>query len=792
MIGKIVSHYRILEKLGGGGMGVVYKAEDNRLGRVVALKFLPAQFAHDEQLLKRFNMEARAASALNHINICTIHAIDEFEGQPFLVMELLEGHDLRSFIAGKPVSVATIIDLAMQITDALDATHARDIIHRDIKPANLFVTTRGVAKILDFGLAKMVTRCVEESATTNGSAWQKPGEAMLTSPGTVVGTVAYMSPEQVRDEELDGRSDLFSFGAVLYEMATGQRAFAGKTLGVTLSAILHGQPIPLTQADPQLPLELVRVISKTLEKDRAARYQSASELRADFDRLKRGLSAGETDLSTGNLRHATPRTAMAAVRKRRSKARIASLAVLPFVNESADPEMEYFSDGITESILDALTNLSKVRIMARSTVFRYKGKTADPRDVGRRLRVQAVLTGRVSLRGETLVVRVELLDVALGSRLWGEHYNLKISEIFAVQEEISREISEKLRLKLTREQKRRLTHRHTEDLAAYHHYLKGRYYWNKRTEQGLRKGIEYFGKAIESDPEYAAAYAGLADCFPPLGAYRILSPEQAFTRCKEAATKALKLDDHLAEAHTALALAKLFYDWDWTKAEAEFRRAIELNANYPIAHQWYAVYLMAMERPEESLASIQHALYLDPLSLAINTHMGWGFYFTRRYQEGIEQLRKTIELDADFSLAHFVLGQIYTQAGMYSEAIRELQTAATLSSRLPAVLSALGYCQALAGEAEQAKKVLLDLKEISTTRYVSPFDVALINVGLGQRNEAFESLAKAVQDRSSWLIWLSVEPALDGLRSDQRFTKLLRQVGLDSGSFRDFSRRLGA
>ncbi len=779
MIGKVVSHYKILNKLGGGGMGIVYEAEDYRLGRHVALKFLASELTQDQQSLLRFQQEARAASALNHSNICTIYDIDEFEGLPFLVMELLEGQDLRTFIGHKPVNVTTIVDLATQITDALDAAHAKGIVHRDIKPANVFVTTTGKAKILDFGLAKLIAPAAGETVTHSPSARTQTGDGVLNSQGLAVGTVGYMSPEQARGEVLDGRSDLFSFGAILYEMATGQRAFTGNTAAVVFNAILNCQPPPMQEINPTIPLKFGRIVAKTLEKDREVRYQNASEVQADFKLLKRDLSPdGTLSSSTSTRKTGALPIPAGTPRRARTVRNIRSLAVLPFINENADPEMEYFSDGVTESILDTLSTLPKLRIMARNTVFQYKSKTVDPKSIGRRLNVEAVLIGRILLRDESLVVRAELVDVEDGSRVWGGRYDRRVSDVFAVQEEISKEISETLRLKLTHEQKKRLTHRYTKHIAAYHLYLKGRYYWNKRTESGLGKAVEYFQKAIESDPAYALAYAGLADCFPPLGAYRILAPGVAFARAKSAATKALELDAQLAEAHTALALSTMFYDWDWAKAEEEFTKAIQLNPNYPIGHQWYATYLMAMERPVESLASIQRAQELDPLSLAINTHVGWGFYFSRRYSEGGEQLRKTLELDMDFTLAHFVLGQIYTQMGFHTEAISELQRAATLSSRLPAVLAAMAYCHALAGDKSRAEELLNELEQISAKRYVSPFDLALSHIGLGQKDQAFEWLQKGVEDRSSWLIWLKVEPVFDGLRSDLRFRELVSRVGL--------------
>jgi serine/threonine-protein kinase len=746
MIGKTISHYKIIEKLGEGGMGVVYKAEDTKLKRTVALKFLPRELTCDPYAKQRFLQEAQAASALDHSNICTIHEIGETgEGQLFIVMACYEGETLKTRIEHGALSTENSLDVAAQIACGLAKAHEQGIVHRDIKPANIFITRDGVVKILDFGLAKLAG-----------------GKTTLTKAGTTLGTVAYMSPEQARGENVDHRTDIWSLGVVLYEMLNRQLPFRGEFDQAVVYSILNEEAKLMMSLHPNVPRELDLIVKRAITKNRDERYQQMRDFLTDLIAVREKL---ESEISKSQAT---------------GKQSVPSIAVLPFKDMSPAKDQEYFCEGIAEELLNALVQIEGLQVAARTSSAQFKDKAVNLQSIGRELGVQSVLEGSVRKSGDRLRITAQLINVEDGYHLFSEKYDRATDDVFAIQDEISLAIVDKLKVKLLPDEKSKLVKRHTENAEAYRLYLQGRYFWNRRHEGKVQRGLEYFQKAIAIDPDYALPYSGIADCYFSLGFFDFLAPKVAFGKCKEAALRAVELDPDLAEAHASLGNALFYFDWDWPAAEAEFRHAISLNPNYAAVHYFYGMFLTAAGRFDDAVAQEGRAMELDPIQPAIRAAQAFTLRLADRNDEAIATSRASIEFDPNFFVSWLNLGQEYALIGKFAdgeEAVRKADDLVGGTSTL--ILAILGQVVGLAGKRDEARLILDRILEFSKSKYASAQLIAIFYWLFDEHDTAFEWIERAIEERDHWVCYSSNLPAVCEMRSDPRFTALLKKAGLE-------------
>lgn len=769
MVGQTIGQYKIVRLLGRGGMGEVYLAEDNKLNRNVALKFFTGQFMDDEWMQRQLTREARAIAKLEHPHICGVYGIEQIEGHHFIVMQYVEGETLDSVLSKGSLELPQILDLSEQIFSALSAAHAHGVIHRDIKPQNIIMSADGQIKVLDFGLAKIV----QQRQNREGVAQD---QSQLSQAGLIVGTVAYMSPEQLKAEELDFRSDIFSAGILLYELISGRNPYKQGSEAETISAILTSQPSPPTHRATKIPPTLNGIVRKCLEKNKERRYQSASELLVALRELRqtsrrpfhvswRAIAALALILMlTAGLLFAYVRVT-----------RVHTLAILPLVNESADPEAAYMGNGLTQSLVTQLSRLYKLRVKAPTVVPGADSGNLDLQKIGRELKVDSVLTEKIIRRGESLILQTTLLNIADGATLWREEYDLKLSELQNLYKEISDKIILTLQPWVSSDEKKYLAKSQTESSEAYRFYLRGRSYWDKRDKENIPKAIDYFTQAKEIDPLYAQAWAGLADSYAllPTVAYGSVPTSDAMPKARYAAKKALEIDDNLCEAHISLGVVKLKYEWNWQEAEREFKRAIEINPDNASAHFWYASLLLVLGRSTEAIAESEKAKEIDPFSPLIIMNLGRTFYRVRDYDRAIEYLKKALAENPKNSGASYVLGYAYLQKAMYAEAIEIFEKIAETNKALGA--APLGYAYAKAGRRADALGILAEMEK---QKDLPAQERAIVYLGLDDKDQTFLWLEKAVEERFAPVIVLTSEPIFDSLRSDARFAALARKINL--------------
>jgi serine/threonine protein kinase/Flp pilus assembly protein TadD len=740
------NRYEIIEELGTGGMGKVYRVEDKKAKEEIALKLIKSEISADKKTIERFRNELITARKIRHKNICGMYDLGEDRGSYFITMEYVSGEDLKSLIrrVGRLDSV-TAIKIAKQVNNGLTEAHRLGVIHRDLKPSNIMIDKEGSARIMDFGIAR--------SIKTKG----------ITDAGIVIGTPEYMSPEQIEGKDVDHRSDIYSLGIILYEMVTGRVPFKGDTpftIGVKHKSEIPSDPREL---NPQIPEDLGCLILKCMEKDVKKRSQSAKELLDELNKID--ISRSKSIEKTHEVEEPVWQN---------------SIAVLPFVDLSAQKDQEYFCDGMAEELINALSKIEKLHVASRTSSFQFKGEGYDIEDIGKKLKVKTILEGSVRKAGNRLRITAQLVNVDDGYHIWSEKYDREMEDIFAIQDEISLALIDKLKLKLLKKEKATLIKRYTDNLEAYDLYLKGRFFWNRRYEGGLQKGLEYFNQTIKKDPSYAPAYAGIADSLSILGLFGWLPPKDSFPKAKATALKAIEIDDKLAEAYTSLGWINMLYDWDWTAAEKVLKRALEIDPNYAIGQLWYALYFNYLGRLEEATDEITKALRLEPLSLLINVNLGFIFYFKRQYDEVIEQCLKTIEMDPNYLLSYWFLSAGYMGKGMWKEAISAGEKAVALSEGSPFFIGYLGYDYAMSGQKEKAQSILNRLDKLSKEKYVLNYSKAMVYLGLGEKDQMFEYLEKAFEAREPVLALSSkAAPYFDSVRSDPKFKALLKRMGLE-------------